>query len=143
MKQLTLDFFFCNKKRERDDSDLEEDDILECFEKAKKEQEEEENQKLMELIWEDFEEEFLEEMAQREYFCSGEAAKDYAIEEERRTPYKGELTPEERIERCWKVQQIDFKLPQNFTYSRWYWDASEDMKMQQRIKSELNSKYLQ
>ena len=142
MKQLTLDFFFCNKKREREDSDLEEDDILECWEEAKKKQEEEENQKLMELVWEDFEEEFLEEMAQREYYASGEAAKDLRREMERREPYMRELTPEERIERNWKVQQIDFKLPQNFTYSQWYWDASEEMKMQRKIKDELNSKYL-
>lgn len=138
---MTLDFYFCGKKTKRDD--LDDEDILECFEKAKEEKENEEQMKKMELIWEDFEEEFLEEMAQRDYFCNGQAVKDYMEELDRKTPTKVELTPIEREDRQWKVNQIDWVLPQNFTYSYWYWDASEDMKMQKRIKGELdNPRYL-
>ena len=140
MKQLTLDFYFCGKKTKRDDSDLDDDDILECFEEAKRKQEEEENQKLMELIWENFEEEFLEEMAQREYYASGEAARDLRKEMERKEPYRRELTSEERIERKWNVGRLEdtFKyLPGNEdTLERKYWVDSEKIRIGKKISED-------
>lgn len=123
MKQRTLDFYFCGKKRERD-VDLDDEDILQCYEDAQK-------QEVLEEIWNQFEEELqideMEEQAALVYLLSGEEAFENRPNTFFRYAY---LDPDYRVERCWKLNCMDFKyLPENEdTLERWYWDLSDDIK---------------
>jgi hypothetical protein len=143
MKQLTLDYFFCGKKTKRDELDLDDEDILQCYEEMKKKEKEEEDQKMMELVWNDFEMELLEDEFVKDYYCSGEAAKDLREEMERK-PFVvcRELPTEERMYRRWKLGMFEdqdvFKyLPGNEdTLERKYWVDSEKIRLNKKIEED-------
>jgi hypothetical protein len=142
MKQLTLDYYFCGKKTKRE-VDIDDEDLLECYENAKKQLKEEEEMRLMELIWEDFEQDLLEDMAEKDYYISEEAAKDFREEMEKKEPFIvcRELSTDERLDRNWNLRQIEFRLLPDAVdpetdENNWYWNSVQKMRLKKKMEED-------